>query len=35
MNLENCEFTLNKCLIIGQNPVTMTVSAVSHFKSSD
>ena len=24
MNLENSAFTLNRCLIIGQNPVIMT-----------
>ena len=34
MNLENCAFTLNRCLVIGQNPVTRKVSVVSHFKPS-
>ena len=34
MNLESYVFTLNRCLVIGQNPVTRTVSAVSHFKPS-
>ena len=34
MNLESCTFTLNRCLVIGQNPVTKTVSVVSHFKPS-
>ena len=32
MNLESCTFTLNRCLVIGQNPVTRKVSVVSHFK---
>ena len=34
MNLESCLFTLNKCLVIRQNPITMKVSIVSHFKPS-
>ena len=34
MNLESCAFTLNKCLVIRQNPVTRKVSVVSHFKPS-
>ena len=32
MKLERFAFTLNKCLVIGQNLVTRTVSVVSHFK---
>ena len=35
MNLESYAFTINMCLIIGQNLVTKTISVVSHFKSSD
>ena len=34
MNLESCAFILNRCLVIGQNPVTRKVSVVSHFKHS-
>ena len=34
MNLKSCTFTLNMCLVIGQNPVTRKVSVVSHFKPS-
>ena len=34
MNLENCVFTLNICLVIGQNPVIRKVNVVSHFKPS-
>ena len=34
MNLENYVFTLNKCLVIGQNLVKKKVSVVSHFKPS-
>ena len=34
MNLESCAFTLIKCLVIGQNPVTKKVNVVSHFKPS-
>ena len=30
MNLESCAFTLNRCLVIEQNPVTRKVSVVSH-----
>ena len=32
MNLESYAFTLNRCLVIGQNPVTKTISVVSQFK---
>ena len=28
MNLESCVFTLNRCLVIGQNPITRKVSIV-------
>ena len=34
MNLESCTFTLNMCLVIGQNPVTRKVSVISNFKPS-
>ena len=34
MNLESYAFTLNMCLVIGQNPVTRSVSVVSNFKPS-
>ena len=34
MNLESWAFTLNRCLVIEQNPVTRKVSVVSHFKPS-
>ena len=32
MSLESCAFTLNRCLVIGQNLVRRKVSVVSHFK---
>ena len=32
MNLESYAFTLNMRFVIGQNPVTMKVNIVSHFK---
>ena len=32
MNLESCAFTFNRCLVIGQHPVTRKVSVFSHFK---
>ena len=35
MNLESCTFTLNMCLVIGQNPVTRNVYVFSHFEPSD
>ena len=34
MSLESCVFTLNRCLITGQNLVRRKVSVVSHFKPS-
>ena len=35
MNLKSYAFTLNRYLVIGQNPVTRTISVVSHFKHLD
>ena len=34
MNLKSCAFILNKCLVIGQNPVTRKVCIVLHFNPS-
>ena len=35
MNLESFAFTLNRCLVVGKNPVTSKVSVVLHFKPSE
>ena len=32
MNLESCAYTLNICLVIGQNPVTRKIYLFSHFE---
>ena len=32
MNIESYRFTLNMCLVIGKNPVTMKICVVLHFK---
>ena len=31
MNLKSCVFFFNKCLVIGQNPITKKVCVVLHF----
>ena len=34
MNLESYAFTLNRCLVIGENPITRNVYVFSHFEPS-